>query len=338
MAAKFQDYYEILGIDRDASDKEIKSAYRQLARKWHPDMHPQGDKEKVEKKFKRINEAYEVLKDPEKRSRYDHLGSRWKDGQDFQPPPDMDGFHFYTSQDFGGHDFGGHDFGGGGFSDFFEMLFGRAAAGRSRGGQGKIQGENLESELKLTIEEAYRGTVKTIRLTGSRGCPECGGAAILGGRYCPRCGGTGVLPEDKTIDIRVPAGVRKGSRIRLKGQGGEGLGGGARGDLLLKIDILPHPLFQLKGNDVESELRLRPEQAVLGDRVPVQTLDGRVNVVVPAGSRYGKKLRLRGKGFPDKQKKRGNHYVRLVIDLPHNLTDEEKKLYRQLRDLRPAGE
>lgn len=330
MAAKFQDYYEILGISRDSSDQEVKSAYRQLARKWHPDMHPQSDKKEVEEKFKRINEAYEVLKDPEKRARYDRLGSRWKDGQDFQPPPDMEGFHFYSSRDFG------PGFGGEGFSDFFEMLFGRAGGGRGGGRTGKTMGEDLESELKLTIEEAYRGTIKTVRLAGSRVCPDCGGMAVIGGRYCPHCRGAGTIPEEKTIDIKVPPGVRKGSRIRLKGQGGEGLGGGARGDLLLRIDILPHPVFQLKGNDLESEIKLRPEQAVLGDRVPVQTLDGWVTLVVPAGSGYGKKLRLRGKGFPDKQKKRGDHYVRLIIDLPGNLTDEEKKLYRQLRDIRPG--
>ncbi len=328
MSAKFQDYYETLGISRDATEKDIKAAYRKMARKWHPDLHPASEKIKVENKFKRINEAYEVLKDPDKRSSYDQLGSRWRDGQDFQASPDMKGGRYYTSGDFGSDH-------GGGFSDFFDMMFGGAAAGRgSTRGTRKVKGEDLESEIQLSIEEAYRGTVKSLRVSGSKVCAECGGSAMVGGGFCPRCGGTGTVAEEKTLEVKVPAGVQEGSRIRLKGQGGTGLGSGApRGDLFLKIRIMPHPVFRLKENHIESDVILRPEQAVLGDRVPVQTLDGEVSVTVPAGSNSNKKLRLRGKGFPDKQKGRGDHYVRIVINVPQNPSEEEKELYRQLRNV-----
>lgn len=338
MAAKFQDYYEVLGVSRDASEKDIKAAYRKLARKWHPDLHPASEKAKVEDKFKRINEAYEVLKDPEKRSRYDQLGSRWQDGQDFQASPDMDGVHF-TSGDFGNF---GSDFGGGGFSDFFEMMFGSAAAGRtgrrSSRRSGQVKGEDMESEVWLTIEEAYRGTMKSLRLSGSSVCAECGGAAVVGNSFCSRCGGTGSVSEDKTLEVKIPAGVQEGSRIRLKGQGGSGLGGGPKGDLFLKIRMQKHPVFRLKGNDIESDVILRPEQAVLGDRISVQTLDGPVNVTIPAGSNSGKKLRLRGKGYPDKQNNRGDHYVKVVINVPRDLGEKEKELYRQLQNIRKGRE
>ncbi|OPL12484.1 MAG: molecular chaperone DnaJ [Firmicutes bacterium ML8_F2] len=342
MSVKFQDYYETLGVDRNASDKEIKSAYRKLARKWHPDLHPSADKKKAEEKFKQINEAYEVLKDPEKRKKYDQLGSRWKDGQGFQPPPDMDGVRFYRSGDFGSGGFEGTFEGG--FSDFFKMFFGGGGpAGHTAGGsrsahRGAVRGEDVESEIELTLEEAYKGVTKSIRIRGSAVCPSCSGTGRIGNGFCPRCGGTGSVPDEKTLEVKVPSGVREGSRIRLKGQGGSGLGGGPKGDLFLKVRLKPHPYFRLKDSDIEVDAVIRPDQALLGDRIPVDTLDGPVNVKVPPGSRSGNKLRLRGKGFPVKGGSRGNQYVRLVIDLPGDLREEEKKLYQQLHELRKGGD
>ncbi len=341
MAVKFQDYYELLGVERNASEKEIKSAYRKLARKWHPDLHPAADKEKAEEEFKRINEAYEVLKDPEKRARYDRLGSRWKDGQDFQAPPDMDGVRFYSSGDFGGGGFeGGFE---GGFSDFFNMFFGGqgpAAGGRSARSarRGPVRGEDLESEIELSLEEAYQGVTKSLRVSGSEVCPGCAGSGTQGGGFCPQCGGTGQVRDEKTLDVKVPAGVREGSRIRLKGQGGGGLGGGTKGDLFLKVRLRPHPIFRLNNNDIEVDAKIRPDQALFGDRIPVQTLDGKVNVKVPPDSRSGSKLRLKGKGFIGKNKARGDQYIKLVIDLPADLSEEEKALYKQLHELRKGGE
>jgi len=333
MAVPYQDYYEILGVGRNATEKEIKAAYRKLARKWHPDLHTGKQKKEAEEKFKQINEAYEVLSDPEKRAKYDRLGSNWRAGQDFEPPPDMGdlgGWHFYTAGDFE------PGLGRGGFSDFFEMLFGGArAAGRpSAAARGPVRGQDLESEIELTLEEAYRGTTKALQVSGATVCPECGGTGVRERRFCARCGGTGTLPETKTLEVKIPAGIRAGGRIRLKGQGGEGLGPGPRGDLYLKVRILPHPVFNVSGNDLEVQLVLTPDQAVLGDKVSVPTIDGPVTVTVPAGSRAGTRLRLRGKGLPGKGGGRGDQYVRLVIDLPAALSDEEKKLYQQLRALR----
>ncbi len=340
MAVKFQDYYELLGVDRKATDKEIKSAYRKLARKWHPDLHPAAEKKEAEEQFKKINEAYEVLKDPEKRERYDRLGSRWKDGQDFQGATGPNGARYYSTGDFGGGGFeGGFE---GGFSDFFNAFFGGGAAGARRGGRtaqrGPVKGEDLESEIELSLEEAYQGVTRSIRVSGSSVCPECAGTGTQDRSICPRCGGTGNIPEEKTLDVKIPAGVKEGSRIRLKGQGGAGLGGAQKGDLFLKVRLRPHPVYRLKGNDIEVDAEIRPEQAVFGDRIPVPTLDGKVNVKVPPGSRSENKLRLRGKGFPGKNKTRGDQYVRLVINIPPDMSEEEKELYKKLHDLRKGGE
>lgn len=342
MAVKFQDYYELLGVERSATEKEIKSAYRKLARKWHPDLHPAAEKKEAEEQFKRINEAYEVLKDPDKRARYDRLGSRWKDGQEFQAPPDMEGFRFYRSDGYGGGFEGGFE---GGFSDFFNMFFGGQAQAAAGGGRNPrsaqrrtARGEDLESEIELTIEEAFDGATRSIRVGGSAACPGCGGTGNQGQSFCARCGGTGTIQENKTLDVKIPAGVRDGSRIRLKGQGGSGLGGGPKGDLFLKVKLRPHPHFKLKENDVEAEAVIRPDQALFGDRIPVRTLDGPVNVKVPPGSRNGSRLRLKGKGFIDKNNSRGDQYVRLIIDLPADLSEEEKNLYKELHELRKGGE
>ncbi|TEB12665.1 Curved DNA-binding protein [Pelotomaculum sp. FP] len=324
MSVSFQDYYEILGVSRTATEKEIKSAYRKLARKWHPDLHTGRDKETAEEKIKKINEAYEVLSDKEKREKYDRLGANWRAGDDFQPPPDTEGFHFYT----------GGDAGASGFSDFFEAIFGGGfGRGARTSRRGPVQGQDAESEVELTLEEAYRGGQKSLQLSTREICQACGGQGHDGQSFCPRCGGTGVTSNTKTLAVKIPAGVADGSRIRLKGQGGEGLNGGTRGDLYLKVRILPHPLYKVRGSDLETEVTLRPEQAALGDQVSVPTLDGAVLMKVPAGSRAGRRMRLRGKGLPHKGG-RGDEYVIIKIDIPERLTAEEEKLYRQLAALR----
>ncbi|MDH7479884.1 MAG: DnaJ C-terminal domain-containing protein [Syntrophomonadaceae bacterium] len=333
MAVPFQDYYEILGVKRDASEADIKAAYRKLARKWHPDLHASKKKAEAEEKFKKINEAYEVLSDPEKRAKYDRLGTNWRMGQDFEPPPDMEGVRFYTSADFG------ESFPGG-FSDFFEMLFGRpgfrTAEGFSRGGfsPGPVRGHDVESEIELSLEEAYHGVAKTFQISADAICPSCRGSGTQGRSFCPRCGGTGSLKEIKTLEVKIPPGMHDGGRIRLKGRGGEGTAGGERGDLYLKVHIRPHPLFKVKGHDLEMDMVVYPDQVVLGDKVNATTIDGTVTMTIPAGSHAGTKLRLRGKGLPIRGGGRGDQYVRLVIDIPESLSEKEKNAYKHLRELR----
>lgn len=326
MGVAYQDYYEVLGIDRKATEKEIKTAYRNLARKWHPDLHSGKEKEKAEEKFKKINEAHEVLSDPEKRAKYDRLGANWQNGQDFQPPPDMNGFHFYG---------GNGQAGMGGFSDFFESLFGGAGfgspAGRTR--QANVKGQDVDAEIEITIEEAYHGAEKSLQFSTRELCLQCGGSGYDLNSFCSRCAGTGELAGKKSLAVKIPAGVHEGSRIRLKGQGSEGRYGGARGDLYLNIRFKVHPLFKVTGADLESELLLRPEQAVLGAQVEVKILDGTVNMTVPPGIHNGRRMRLKGKGMPQKGG-RGEHYVRINIDIPDDITSEEEELYRQIAALR----
>lgn len=332
MAVKFRDYYEILGVPRDADDKKIKSAYRKLARKWHPDLHSDAEKEKAEEKFKEINEAYEVLSDAEKRAKYDRLGSNWRNGDSFDPA-DMGGTHYYRSGDFSEADLHG-------FSDFFASIFGGGSFGSTsrRGGndfyQGPMRGQDIEHEMELSLEEAFHGGSKSLRMTSSSTCNECQGRGITGSRsICSTCGGTGSIPEARTIEVKIPAGVFDGSSVRLKGQGGQGSGGGPRGDLYLKVRLKPHHIFQVKGRDVEVELTLRPDQAVLGDKVPVATLERNVNLTIPPGTRSGQRLRLKGKGLPARQGEAGDQYVRIKIDITAGISDEEKELYRKIREI-----
>ncbi|HWP98441.1 MAG TPA: J domain-containing protein [Syntrophomonadaceae bacterium] len=330
MAVKFQDYYQTLGVKRDADEKAIKAAYRKLARKWHPDLHSGKKKEEAEEKFKQINEANEVLSDPDKRAKYDRLGANWRAGDNFNTPPDMDGARYYTSADFNPEDLGG-------FSDFFASMFagGRSPyTGRESYQQSSRRGQDIESSMDLTLEELFHGGSKSLRLATTSICPTCQGTGISGRAVCSRCGGTGGLPEQKTLEVKIPSGVAEGSRIRLKGQGGEGAGGGQRGDLYLKIHVLPHPLFSLQGLDLEIEVVIAPEQAVLGDRVEVPTLEKSLLVTVPPNSHGGQRLRLKGKGLQNKESSRGDLYVRLKIDIPRILSEEEMELYRKIQEIK----
>jgi curved DNA-binding protein len=324
MAVTFRDYYEILGVPRDADAKKIKAAYRKLARKWHPDLHSGKEKEQAEEKFKEINEAYEVLSDAEKRSKYDRLGSNWKSGDKFDPG-DM-GSTYYYSGDFNPSDFQG-------FSDFFASIFGSKPGNRRNTSfyEGPLKGQDVESEIELTLEEAYRGATKSLRLSTGAVCSECHGRGISGRAVCARCGGTGSTTSQNNIEVKIPAGATEGSTIRLKGQGGEGAGGGERGDLYLKVKLLPHPVFTVKGKDVENILNIRPDQAVLGDKAPVPTLDKTVIVTIPPGTSSGKRLRLKGLGLPGRGGQKGDQYVRINIDIKPDINEEEKELYRKIK-------
>lgn len=318
MAVKFHDYYETLGVSRTASQEEIHKAYRKLARKYHPDV----NKEKgAEEKFKQITEAYEVLRDPEKRKRYDALGPHWREGQDFTPPPGWEHFEFrrYPGEG-GGFDFGGFR-SGGGFSDFFEMLFGEGLGGFARGrrtaGPGvrewAVRGQDEEAEFTISLEDAYRGATKTVTLQTLEAAPD----------------GT-VRPKTRQFEVRIPAGVAEGARIRLAGQGGAGIGGGPAGDLLLRVHIAPHPVFQLQGHDLLTTVSVAPWEAALGAKIDVPTLDGVVKMTIPPGTQGGQRFRLRGKGLPKERGERGDLYVTVQIAVPKILTPEERELFQQL--------
>ena len=344
MAVKFRDYYEVLGVPKTATEDEIKKAYRKLARKHHPDVNP-GDKS-AEEKFKELNEAYEVLSDPDKRKRYDQLGQNWKAGQDFTPPPGWENVRV----DYG--DFGGGFGGGGGsadFSDFFESLFGGrrgAQAGARRGAGFSRRGQDVEAEISITLEEAHRGATRSITLQMTETCPDCRGTGVKDAKTCPTCRGAGVVRHPKSLDVTIPAGVREGSVIRLAGQGEPGSNGAGAGDLFLRVRIEPHPLFTIVGtDDIQIELPVAPWEAALGAKISVPTLDRSVELTIPPGTQAGRRLRLRGQGLNKRGGGRGDQYVKIKIVIPPKLTDQEKELFEKLaavskfnaRELLPGG-
>lgn len=317
MSVKYHDYYETLGVPRNASEEEIRKAFRKQARKYHPDVNP-GDKA-AEEKFKEINEAYEVLSDPEKRKRYDRLGADWKSGADFTPPPGWEG-----AADF--EDIFGNR--AEGFSDFFEMLFGRMGGRSARAGS-----RDVEAELELALEDADRGARQTITLQVAELCPECQGTGRKGKSVCPGCRASGVINRMKSLQVNIPPGMRDGSVIRLAGQGSPGTGGSAPGDLYLHIRLRPHPLFKPSGDDVRMELPVSPWEAALGARVNVPTLSGSVDMTIPAGSQTGRQLRLRGQGLRRRDGGRGDQYVTLKIVNPPHISPAERELFKKMADI-----
>lgn len=310
---EFKDYYDILGVDPDADQDAIRRAYRKLARKYHPDVSKESD---AEARFKDVSEAYEVLKDPEKRAAYDQVRAQphGAPGGDWRPPPGWEG-----GFDIGGG-FAGADLGG--FSEFFETLFGggRARAGAAGAGLGgwdfAARGADQRARITVDLETAYKGGTRTLTLEE------------------PVQDGTGrVTRRTRNLKVRIPPGVTDGRRIRLRGQGGAGSGGGPRGDILLEVSIAPHPLFSLEGRDVLLTLPVTPWEAALGAKVPVPTLEGRVDLTIPPGSQSGKKLRLKGRGLPGKPP--GDQYVTLRIVTPPADTDKAKAAYRRLAEELP---
>lgn len=318
MSVKYKDYYELLGVKRDASQEDISRAFKKLARKYHPDLNP-GDKS-AEEKFKEINEAYEVLKDPEKRKLYDSLGPNWKQGQDFQPPPGFENIHFGYRTHGGGRG-GGFD-----FSDFFETIFGGGGFQQARGGGGfegfqggafggfggraarPRRGQDAEAEIELTLEEAFRGGSKSVTITDH---------------------GPGGMPVPRTLSVNIPAGIKAGQRIRLSGQGGPGMAGGPAGDLYLRVKLAPHPLFKVEEGNIVLDLPLAPWEAALGATVNVPTLDGQVELKVPAGMGSGRKMRLQGKGLGPAGR-RGDMFVRIMVQVPRADSEEVRRLWSEL--------
>jgi DnaJ-class molecular chaperone len=340
----YKDYYAILGVPKTAAAKDIKSAYRKLARKWHPDANPDNAKQ-AEEKFKDISEAYEVLSDTEKRSKYDVLGSDWQQAarnaqqqrpRGPQPGPGASGF---SQTNFGGAQFNE----GSGFSDFFDMFFQNigkqqrsAGAPPPPGGSRRPQrGEDLETTLDLTLAEAYSGGTKNVALQIDDACPKCGGSGTLNNRICPECGGRGRLLQTKKFDVSIPKGLREGQRIRLSGQGTAGAHSGPRGDLYLIAHFPEDKKWERRGDDLYTDLPVSIYDLVLGGDLAVPTLTGEVTMTLPAGTPSNKFMRLGGKGMPKmKAGGYGDEYVRLIGTLPTDLSDKEKKLFRELAALR----
>lgn len=335
MNFKYKDYYAILGVPRNATEKEIKQAYRRLARKYHPDVNP-GDKS-AEEKFKEISEAYEVLSDPEKRAKYDQYGEMWKYYSEQQQQP-------------GGFSGGGgwqdlRDFGFGGLGDLFATLFGDAF-GRGRTAEtefGSVFDASLDVEypIEVSLEEAYSGATRTLSLTLQDTCQQCGGTGASRtrsgyftlGQACPNCHGRGTIPRSRRLEVRIPPGVQDGSKIRLAGEGLTGRGG-QRGDLYLIVRMRPHPVFERKGDDLYVEVDVPYTIAALGGEVRVPTLKGNVTMKVPAGTQSGQVFRLVGQGMPHlKGGGYGDLYARVRITVPRTLSARERELLQQLAQL-----
>jgi curved DNA-binding protein len=293
MAVKYRDYYEVLGVPRGAGADEIKRAYRQLARKHHPDLQPAADRARAAERFKEINEAYEVLSDSDKRAKYDALGAGWKSGSDFTPPPEA-----ATEWQDAGDD-----------SDFFASLFGRPRGGRGGGRDGvriSVPGTVVEAELPVQLEELLRGGRRRVTLDGHG-----------------------------SVDVEIPRAAREGAVLRVAGRGAPGFNGGPPGDLYLRVGLVPHPRYRVRGDDLEAALPLWPWQAVLGGPVKVETLDGPVTLRVPPGIQSGRRLRLRGRGLPRADGGRGDLHAVVRIVVPERPSAAEREAYEALK--RAAG-
>ncbi len=341
MAVQFKDYYEVLGVPRSASEEDIKKAFRKLARLHHPDV--AKNKKTAEEKFKEINEAYEVLGDPAKRKKYDELGPNWKQGAEFRPPPGWEG-QFRQGRPFTGSRTGPQgpefEFGGTtGFSDFFEQLFGsRTRGGGSPFGGGfaeedlAARGRDVEGDLMVTLEEAMNGSVRSVSLRRATVCENCGGTGEKNRRPCPVCGGTGQVAKTETYQVKIPPGVIEGQKLRVAGRGEAGSHGGEAGDLYLRVHLARHPDFEVEEHNLIYEAELAPWEAVLGAHISVPTLDGRVNIKIPPGTHNGQKLRVRGRGLPQRNGPAGDLMVVARIEVPDKINDDERKLWEKLAD------
>lgn len=343
---EYKDYYKILGVERSADEAKIKSAYRKLARKYHPDVNKSPD---AVAKFKDINEAYEVLSDREKKSRYDSLGANWQQGANFTPPPGFEGFNFNQggfSQGFSG---------GGDFSDFFSSIFGDLMGGMGRGAQSsRSQGFNYEDlfggsqrtqrtsqrrsqqetpqdldttqDLNITAKDLMSDKPINVKMNTVEKCMKCSGNG-----FCSECGGTGIVSRTRTLSVKIPKGVKEGQKIRLKGEGKIDTYG-RKGDLYFVIKFKDNE-YSIDGEDVTKSVEITPAQAVMGCKKDVETLHGVIGIKIPAETRSGKTLRLKELGLPKKSGGFGNLNLKVLINIPEKLTNEQKELYKRLSEL-----
>jgi len=328
MAGK--DYYSILGVNRNASEREIKQAYRRLARKYHPDVNP-GDKS-AEGKFKQINEAYEVLSDKEKRQKYDQFGDRWQHADQFAKARGQQAPFWDFSQSGGATRF---HFEEGDLDSLFEELLRGSGAGTFHRRSRPRRGQNIEYPVEVTLEEVYHGTTRMLSLRFEEPCSGCQGTGRIQNMPCSVCRGSGAVSRVKRLEVKIPSGVRDGSRVRIAGKGGSGYGGGESGDLYLVVSVKPHKLFERRGDDLQVEVVVPLTVAMLGGEVEVPTPKGKLALKIPPETQNGRAFRLTGQGMPHLGKSsRGDLLARVKVVLPAKLSSQEKELFKQLRQLR----
>lgn len=326
-----KDFYDALGLSRSASDKEIRSAYRKLARRYHPDVTP-GDRA-AEARFKEITAAYEVLSDPEKRRKYDKYGDRWEYADQIEEAQRRHGPFGGRSSAANGGTWSFESGGMGDFGSIFENLF-RRERGGPRGAPASRRGQDVETPVEVTLEEAFRGTTRVVRLQQPETCATCGGSGEVAGAVCHTCGGLGQVSKEQRLEVNVPAGVKTGSRVRIAGKGRPGINGGPSGDLYLVVTVQPHPRFERKGDDLYVDVPVPATDAVLGGEVTLETIDGRVALRIPELTQNGRQIRLQGKGMPALGGgKRGDMFARVQVKLPERLTAEEREAWETLRRL-----
>ena len=331
MASK--DYYEVLGVTRKATEKEIKQAYRKLARKYHPDVNP-GDTS-AEAKFKEVNAAYEVLSDADKRKKYDQFGENWQYADQYAeaarqrgPFGDFAGPSGYTVYDFG--DIGSQ---AGDFDDILGNLFG--GLGGRKTSRRPRRGQDIDHPIEVTLEEAYHGTTRNIEIQAESTCDVCGGKGAIANAPCYACRGLGRVLKPQRLEVKIPAGVKDGSRVRVAGKGGPGYSGGSSGDIYLVVSVRPHHSFQRKDSDLHVEVPVSLVDAMLGGEVDVPTLKGKVALKIPAETQNGKVFRLAGQGMPRMgDTKKGDLFAKVRVVLPARLTEKEKELFQELKKLR----
>ena len=328
MAAK--DYYAILGVKRNATDKEIKQAYRRLARKYHPDVNP-GDKA-AEARFKEINEAYEVLSSPDNRKKYDEYGENWRYADQLAQARQQAGSRGNTwSGGVGGFDLGDV----GGFGSIFDNLFRGGRTGTTFRSTRTRRGEDVEYPIEVSLEEAYQGTARVIETQKEETCPTCGGLGYYQGRPCANCGGLGFSVRPHRLEVRIHAGTKQGSRVRVAGEGRPGVGGGHSGDLYLVVSVRSHDRFERKEDDLYVEVPVPLITAILGGEVEVPTLKGKVALRIPSETQNGQTFRLAGLGMPKLGAgARGELYAKARVVLPTHLSEKEKALFEELKALR----
>lgn len=328
-----KNFYEILGVNKNATDKDIKQAYRRLARKYHPDVNP-GNKS-AEATFKEVNAAFEVLSDKEKRRKYDKYGDKWQYADQIEQAEQQQAqYRQYTTDDGASYQFGGDI---GGMDSLFDELFGgmrgRGASRRAQSGRG----QDLETNVEVTLEEAFNGSSRMINLQGEQPCSACHGTGRIQNLPCSACRGAGVVANINRLEVKIPTGVTSGSRVRISGKGQPGYGSGPSGDLYLNVTVVPHPTFQRQGDDLTTEIPVPLTVAVLGGEVQVPTLKGKLALKIPPETQNGRIFRLGGQGMPHLGKAtRGDLKAKVSIVLPTRLTEKEKELFRQLNQLRPA--